>query len=500
MKNINKKRMLLFISLGVLSLGVGFLSSCSSSGSGSGIINIETKDGVFTAGYYPQTIVEDTDPLYGEIITSLNDNPEEGKVYTYNGDRYTFLITNIWPEGGGKYSNGHSAYSNHGAFFKWEPLEWKVLYPSKEQNVTFCYATYTIDAKEWQTNVEVENINQDKAHITGTEIAANDWEHSTLRQFLNNDFYEAAFDDKEKGYVVEFTTEKGKSTSEKETRDKASIISEKDFDDYKSKLHGNASDYAKARGLYYHFNSYDYCWFYLNTKFESYSTYYLSCVRGMEIKGTTGYPLRPENSTAGVRPLIAIDNNKAHIASSSDSGQSSTSAPKSNEGTGALVAGIILSVIGLGGVITFFILWGKGVLHFSNKIMIPIIAVSLVICCAGVITLSAGSLKGVGGGLIYGYYTQADGQYSDDEKVQVGYTGWLIKSDHTCYYCGYLEDLKNASDFRRESPGTWTYSNGKITCKVSNPMGEFTNTYTVKPGGKLYYGSILAYQWVREED
>ena len=111
---------------------------------------------------------------------------------------------------------------------------------------------------------------------------------------------------------------------------------------------------------------------------------------------------------------------------------------------------------------------------------------------------SNGEGGGLGIGLKYGYYTQATSQGSSGNAVQVGYTGWLIKSDGTCYYCGYLEDVQNASDFRNESAGTYTYSGGKISMTISNPMGTFTNTYSYS-GGNLYYGSTLAYKWVRGE-
>ena len=494
MKNENMKRSLLFVSLATIAVGVGFLASCSSSGkTTNGKVKITSENDIVEVGSYPQTIVDET--TMNDVIskgTTVNST-----TYEYNGSKYTYVpYTIAGTEGGGKYTDGSSVQTGEAKMFKWEPIKWHVLYEDKDQNVTFLFATQTIETSVWQESVE--EVSTYEAKITGTETAANDWAQSTIRVFLRDQFYPIAFDESEQNYVTKFTTEKGLSSTDKEVEDIVSILSETKFEEYKKSksFKGGASDFAKAKDLHYHWHDYASCFFYLNTAYDG--TKYLKGVRG----GTELYGYanpNPEHNLYGVRPVIAIDNTKALIATKASENSGTA---KANKPSAALPIGIIFSILGMAGLIAFLTLWNKGKIRGKFPLwgVVAIVACTLVITSVGVISLSTAASGGGAGGVSikYGYYTQATAKSSGGGIVQACYTGWLIKSDGTCNYCGCLEDVEHASDFNdNESPGTWSFSNGKITLSFTNPMGSFKNTYTVKAGGKLYYGSTLAYQWVR---
>ena len=126
------------------------------------------------------------------------------------------------------------------------------------------------------------------------------------------------------------------------------------------------------------------------------------------------------------------------------------------------------------------------------------VAGSLLITIIG-ISCFAGGISSGSGGFEYGYYVQSDSQYSDSGSniAQVGYTGWLIKSDGTCAYDGSFEDKNNASDFKELLKGTYVIEGSKIKLTVGGPYGG-TYTYTIK-NGKLYYNGSEAFHWVRGE-
>ena len=231
MRNTNKFRVLLFSSLGIVALGVGFLAGALKPTEGvyaAGKTNIKVDNGIVELGSYPQSIVK---PDSEEFAKIMSDGKNAEDVYTYNGEKYLYMQSvQYWTEGGGKYEDGSSLIADgQPAFFKFEPIKWHILYDDKDQNVTFLYAKYTLDTMAWQTDfTEVDNYNAFVGN--NPDIPAYDWEYSTIRNYLNNDFYNDSFTNTEKGYLKKFTTKASESSSEKDVEDYASIISPSKFD------------------------------------------------------------------------------------------------------------------------------------------------------------------------------------------------------------------------------------------------------------------------------
>ena len=118
-----------------------------------------------------------------------------------------------------------------------EPIEWLVL--KKENGEAILLSKYILDGKKYnETNVDV------------------DWETCSLRQWLNNDFYNIAFDEAEKNLIqtvdlVNDGNEKYKIKAGKNTKDKVFLLSFNDCLKYfgekqNKKLATYGTEYAKS--------------------------------------------------------------------------------------------------------------------------------------------------------------------------------------------------------------------------------------------------------------
>ncbi|MCM1162601.1 MAG: DUF6273 domain-containing protein [Roseburia sp.] len=120
-------------------------------------------------------------------------------------------------------------------YFKWEPIKWKVL--QNDGSTLFVIADKAIDCKDYNDE----------------EVSAT-WETSTIRNWLNNSFYHAAFSSSEQGAIVEqivvnednpeYGTEGGNDTN-----DKVYLLSIREV---KNEVYGFCSDdgiYSMSRGV-----------------------------------------------------------------------------------------------------------------------------------------------------------------------------------------------------------------------------------------------------------
>ena len=518
MKNTNKFRVLLFSSLGIVALGVGFFASAFKSYQGvdaaSKKTNIEVKNGMVELGSYPQSIIKPDSEDYSKI---LNNGQVSEEVYTYNGEKYLFMQSvEYWSEGGGKYEDGSSLLDNgQPAFFKFEPIKWHVLYEDKDQNVYFLYAKYALDTMAWQTEFTV--VDNSNAYVgDDPTVPAYDWEKSTIRNYLNNGFYNNSFTSTEKDYLKKFITKASESSSEKDVEDYASIISPKTFDKYKSSksIKGGASDYAKSKRLSYHWHNYESCFIWLNDYKAKYETKYVQYARGTNV-GDGGFSESANSATHGMRPMIALDLSKVTV------GTPASDEPGSSGGGGgsvnpALIIGIIFSIFGVGGLTAFMFLWAKGKIgsKFNMKVIIAIVASAVVVTSAGFICLASytttrvsglNTIGGGGGGLSgctfkYGYYLQSTAKYENASAnfIQVGLSCYLFRSDGSVSYCAAVEQ-EDASDFRADGgSGSWTRSGCTLKFTYNTPIGSVAPTMTIS-GTKLLYQGREAYHWVRGE-
>ena len=182
-----------------------------------------------------------------------------------NGSKYRAVKINQYrPFGTGyissyTYQKYNGYYTGSVYYFKYEPLTWRVLDPSEG----YVMCNQIIDSQAYQNFVYYKG-----GEYYNSKACANyasDWVTSSLRQWLNNDFYNTAFTSEEKARIgtshLENKSTYSKNYDSADTYDKIFLISSYDAtnsahgfnsswnaDDTARHLKG--TDYAKCQGLY----------------------------------------------------------------------------------------------------------------------------------------------------------------------------------------------------------------------------------------------------------
>ena len=226
-------------------------------------------------------------------------------------------------------NNSNSLQKENGYFiseiywFKYEPISWIVLNP--DTGLLICETI--LDSQPFSNTVyKAEVINPKFYNDNEFKNFANNYETSSIRQWLNNDFYNVAFSEEEKGIVETVTlnncsyeTLTGMSGYEildgNETDDNVFLLSYNEVIDSNNGFDSNyeaddilrqskGSDYAKCQGLAVNTNSED--------KYEDNSfwllrtgcvTFYCSTI-GYD--GTVGTGTSVNTTTVGIRPALII--------------------------------------------------------------------------------------------------------------------------------------------------------------------------------------------------
>jgi len=444
-------------------------------------------------GEYPQTVCNDEVTL--TALASVSQSADG--YYHYGGERYAKCVAKIYNEGGGLYSDGSTPVSDETKYFKVEPIKWIIL--SKEENKYLILSETILDAHAWQTQYTGAadstecKISVDVNGVT-TELPAYDWQYSKMREWLNGDFFDKAFNESAKQFVATMTTPSDMTTSSVESVDYVNLLCNAEFEEYVNNIKDKgASDYAKAQELCYHFHDYKYSFYWLNSSpvagsfWDSY-TGYVSTSRGYEI-----YAAMPvDAATIGVRPLIFVNAEKADVVLTDVEKEAKLY-------KGLEIAGVVLAVVGVIGVAVAVILDKKhckknGIDYKTHKpdkkftaIFVPMFAIAAIgmVMFAYPVVLNGG----------FGNATAPDGVYvqigseSGDGWGQVGSTAYKFDSDGTCYYTDYYDG--GSTNWRS---GTWTQSGSNITVTFSGTWG-FTVTCTINSSGDtLSYNGKAEYK------
>ena len=156
------------------------------------------------------------------------------------------------------YQDGSGYFTNNVYYFKYEPLKWRVLDASTGLVVcdsiidSQAYNNYVLKADGYYWG------DSDKTHY------ASNWEYSSLRAWLNDDFYNTAFSKTQQNRIKELTRENESTDSSKydsnPTSDKITLLSYYDVvnTSYGFSFYGEeddttrqrkGTDYAKCQGL-----------------------------------------------------------------------------------------------------------------------------------------------------------------------------------------------------------------------------------------------------------
>ena len=243
------------------------------------------KGDIFEFGSYPQSRVTDEAliKILSLLINSTNifELKYENNNYTYmkyadvtfNGGRYRALIIDAYkheflgyPDVNGDQTtknyqeiNGYTL--NNVYWFEYEPLKWKVL--DSELGLVCCESV--VDAKAYNNCI----FEKDGEYYGDEQFTyyANNYANSSLRQWLNNDFYNTAFSEKEKA-EIKTTYINGKQCNAQNilfdcenTNDNVFILSSSDLINIaygfnsrqvsdRMRKNRRISDYAYANGCY----------------------------------------------------------------------------------------------------------------------------------------------------------------------------------------------------------------------------------------------------------
>lgn len=282
--NKNKKKNIKIV---MALLVASFLFGCSKKNN-----PYKKKDNYIYFGYYPQTKVEDN-----KIIDKLNKKsgslPDSSNLYNWkdcnyyiqsNVESFMYYIdidlnsdglndyrgiffTKYRPEytenessssNSVQYDNGY--FTNTVYWFKYEPIKWRIR--EEHDGKALLASDLIIDSSDFYPTSE-----EDKFEHNGGVGYANNYELSNVRKWLNNDFYNLAFNNQEKSIIVDElvdnSVDKTDRNAEKytcnNTTDHIFLLSfyESMNETNDSRL-AKGTDYAKAQGLLCDDNVYGY--------------------------------------------------------------------------------------------------------------------------------------------------------------------------------------------------------------------------------------------------
>ena len=177
----------------------------------------------------------------------------------YGGSKYRAVKINQYRPRFTGYTSSDSYQDNNGYYtgnvyyFKYEPLTWRVLDPSEG----YVMCNQIIDSQAYQNFVYYNGSQY--YNSKGCTNYASDWVTSSLRQWLNSDFYNTAFTAEEKAQIGTSHLENKSSYSSTydsaDTYDKIFPISYYDainsaYDFNSSNRQMKGTDYAKCQGLW----------------------------------------------------------------------------------------------------------------------------------------------------------------------------------------------------------------------------------------------------------
>ena len=137
-------------------------------------------------GYYPQTIAE-------EGVVDENAVQQSNGYYLGNDGEYYAQVVAIPYNSNYIFSDETAIVSGETYYFKVEPIKWRILDDAYGDGTALIVSYIIINSMAYQSKyVEADD---GRYYVTGYEgsIFANNYEHSEVRKWLINDFYDTAF-------------------------------------------------------------------------------------------------------------------------------------------------------------------------------------------------------------------------------------------------------------------------------------------------------------------
>ena len=221
-------------------------------------VQVYTREGDYIYfGEYPQTI-KSSDVTVGDVAD------EDGYYLGSDGERYAKVVADPWGSGN-TFSDGSAVTEGNTYYFKVEPIRWRIL--SESDGSAFILADGIIANHYYHHTLS-------RTTIEGETVYANNYKHSDIRAWLNDEFLNAAFGEAAQ-MLIEITEvdnsvySTGNSSSNEyaceNTFDKVFLLSYREVTDsaygfaisstYDTARRMTVSDYARSTGAYMYTSS-----------------------------------------------------------------------------------------------------------------------------------------------------------------------------------------------------------------------------------------------------
>ena len=306
---------------------------CSSSNSGNGVVPALRLNLAHTEHYYENGICtecgatvytrEDNYIYMGECPQSIKasdveiiSDAKDSRGYYLGSDGHYYVKVIASPYGSDyTFSSGSSITSGATYYFKVEPIRWRILTNDGDTALLLCDSILT-------------NVLFDESSDDGT--LSNNYAQSTIREALNGELYEIAFDDRQKNLILttmvdnsEYSTGYNFNPYACETTwDDIFLLSYREVTNANYGFAGDntadtarqikTSDYARARGVWmstdlsYYGNG---AWW-LRSPSNAYENYAL----GVDYDGNTPYGSNVSTECGGLVPAMRIALNHVHMS------------------------------------------------------------------------------------------------------------------------------------------------------------------------------------------
>ena len=219
---------------------------------------------------------------------------------------------------GDTYQDDYGYVKGNVYWFAFEPIKWRIL--TEDDGIATLLCDVAIDTQ----NVSLKANNGESEIIDGKRVYDNNYEHSVIRVWLNENFYNTAFDQLQKS-VIQLTTVDNSARSANSYNNETKWDTERracgDTQDYvylpsiremtnpdygfdpnylsaDTARQRSATDYAAAQGCYYECN-----WWMRSPRWSD--TY---CMRIVDVTGRAGYTAYSVNGTStAVVPVVRIE-------------------------------------------------------------------------------------------------------------------------------------------------------------------------------------------------
>ncbi len=162
--------------------------------------------GYIELGSYPQTIA------HHKAVAEMSQTTDSTGYYysTWDNEHYAKIAKSKVYGKRFKFSEDSLIAENETYYFKVEPIKWWVFFSGElvggsEGTITLI-ADQILDSHDFCTEYSLNIISQDYFRNDNPDVLANDWAHSDLRTWLNDDFLKKAFSLEEERLLVARTT------------------------------------------------------------------------------------------------------------------------------------------------------------------------------------------------------------------------------------------------------------------------------------------------------